>query len=104
MVWLETNLHRRITLEDIARELYVSKSTLSQTFHQKLGISVHRYLTQRRLIAAKTLILEGWSLENIGIQVGFSDYSTFYRAFRQEYGISPRQFRILQKGQGQGIE
>lgn len=104
MAWLETNLHRRITLEDIARELYVSKSTLSQTFHQKLGISVHRYLTQRRLIAAKTLILEGWSLENIGIQVGFSDYSTFYRAFRQEYGISPRQFRILQKGQSQGIK
>ena len=96
MVWLEENLFRRITLEDMARQLFVSKSTLSQTFHRKLGVSVHRYLTQRRLIAAKTLIQEGASLEETGTQVGFSDYSSFYRAFRQEYGISPRQFRKLQ--------
>lgn len=98
MAWLEANLSRRITLEDMARQLYVSKSTLSQTFRLKLGVSVHRYLTQRRLIAAKTLIQEGASLEEVGTQVGFSDYSTFYRAFRQEYGISPRQFRKLQTG------
>ena len=97
MAWLEANQHRRVTLEDMARQLYVSKSTLSQTFHHKLGVSVHRYLIQRRLISAKTLILEGVSLEDVGARVGFSDYSTFYRAFRQEYGISPRQFRMLQK-------
>ena len=96
MAWVEANLTQRITLEDMAKQLFVSKSTLSQTFHYKLGVSVHRYLTQRRLIAAKTKILEGVSLEEVGAMVGFSDYSGFYRAFRQEYGISPRQFRKLQ--------
>ena len=97
MAWLEVNQNRKITLEDMARQLYVSKSTLSQLFHHRLGVSVHRYLIQRRLISAKSLILEGIPLEDVGTEVGFSDYSTFYRAFRQEYGISPRQFRMLQK-------
>lgn len=97
MAWLEAHQSQSFTLEDMARQLYVSKSTLSQTFHRRLGVSVHRYLTQLRLISAKTLILEGTALEEVGTRVGFSDYSTFYRAFRQEYGISPRQFRKLQK-------
>ena len=104
MAWLEAHQSRRFTLEDMARQLYVSKSTLSQTFHHKLGVSVHRYLTQRRLISAKSLILEGIPLEEVGARVGFTDYSTFYRAFRQEYGISPRQFRKLQKDPGARIE
>lgn len=95
MAFLENNLTRKITLDDLARQLYVSKSTLSQAFHHKLGVSVHRYLTQRRLIAAKSRILEGMPLEEVCTAVGFSDYSGFYRAFRQEFGISPRQFRKL---------
>lgn len=104
MAWLERNQHRKVTLEDMAHQLYVSKSTLSQLFHHKLGVSVHRYLTQRRLISAKSLILEGIPLEDVGTVVGFSDYSTFYRAFRQEYGISPRQFRMLQKDPDHSVE
>ena len=47
------------------------------------------------LVAAKLLIAQGQLLEDVSLQVGFSDYSTFYRAFRQEYGISPRQYRKL---------
>ena len=104
MAWLENNRHHKVTLEDMARQRYVSKSTLSQLFHHKLGVSVHRYLTQRRLISAKSLILEGIPLEDVGTWVGFSDYSTFYRAFRQEYGISPRQFRMLQKDPDHSVE
>ena len=62
-----------------------------------MGVSFYRCVTQRRLIAAKALILDGHPLENVGQQVGFSDYSSFYRAFKQEYGIPPRQYRKLQE-------
>ena len=44
----------------------------------------------------KPLIEKGIPLEDVCLQVGFSDYSGFYRAFRQEYGISPRQYRKVQ--------
>ena len=97
--YIESHLARKITLEDAARHLYVSASTLSQVFRKKMGVSFYRFVTQRRLIAAKALILEGMALEQVGEQVGFSDYSSFYRAFRQEYGISPRQYRKLQQAE-----
>ncbi|MCF0135702.1 MAG: helix-turn-helix domain-containing protein [Lachnospiraceae bacterium] len=93
MEYVEKHLSDKLTLKDVARDFYVSESTISQTFRQKMGVSFYRCVTQRRLIAAKNLILEGIPLEQINEQVGFSDYSSFYRAFKQEYGISPRQFR-----------
>ena len=96
--YVDTHLAEKITLEDIARKFLVSQSTISQTFRQKMGISFYRYVTQRRLIAAKTEILAGCQLESLYETMGFSDYSTFYRAFRREYGISPSQYRKLQAG------
>lgn len=96
LAYVEDHLAEKIALEDVAKLFYVSPSTISKTFRQKMDISFYRCVTQRRLIAAKSLIQQGIPLEMVNDQVGFSDYSSFYRAFRQEYGISPRQFRRLQ--------
>lgn len=96
MAYIEQNLSNRITLTDTAKRFWVSESTIGLTFKQKMGVSFYHCVTQRRLIAAKSLILTGMPLEEVSINVGFSDYSSFYRAFKQEYGISPRQYRKLQ--------
>lgn len=96
LAYIEDHLAEKITLSDIAKHLWVSQSTITQTFRNKLGVSFYRCVTQRRLIAAKTLIIEGVPLESVGQKVGYSDYSSFYRAFKQEYGISPRQYRKMQ--------
>lgn len=93
--YIESNYRTHITVGELAKLFYVSDSTISHLFKQKMGISLYRYITQRRLIAAKLLIGEEHSLEEVARRVGFADYSTFYRAFKQEYGISPRQFRRL---------
>lgn len=93
MGYVETHLSEKISLSDVAHHFFVSESTISHIFRKKMDASFYRCVTQRRLIAAKSLIAEGLPLENIASRVGFSDYSTFYRAFRQEYGISPRQYR-----------
>ena len=103
LAYVETHLAEKITLEEISRLFFVSESTISQTFRKKMGVSFHRCVTQRRLIAAKALIAEGIALEVVGHQVGFADYSSFYRAFKQEYGISPRQYRKLQDNTESGV-
>jgi len=97
LAYVEAHLEKKITLDEIARHFYVSESTVSQTFRKKMGVPFHRCVTQRRLIAAKALIEKGVALETVSHQVGFVDYSSFYRAFKQEYGISPRQYRKLQE-------
>ena len=96
MAHIEVHLAEKLTLAEVAKQFYVSPSTISQTFHNKMGVSFYRCVTQRRLVEAKKLILQGLPLEQVGHRVGFADHSTFYRAFKQEYGISPRQYRRLQ--------
>ena len=97
ITYVERNYTTSIMIGDLAKTFYVSSSTISHTFKQKLGVSFYRYVTQRRLIGAKTLIEKGLPLEQVAAQTGFADYSGFYRAFRKEYGISPRQYRCLQE-------
>ena len=96
MAYVEQNYARNITIAELSKQFYVSGSTVSHLFKQKMGVSFYRYVTQRRLIAAKTLIEQGLSMEDVAARTGFSDYSGFYRAFRQQYGIPPRQYRSLQ--------
>lgn len=95
--YIEDNLGQKITLPDISHHFFVSESTIAQLFRKKMGVSFYHCVTQRRLIAAKTLIVQDLPLESISQQVGFSDYSVFYKAFKKEYGISPRQYRDLQE-------
>ncbi len=93
--YIETHLAEPITLADTARHFWVSESKISQIFRSKLGVSFYRCVTQRRLIAAKSLIVQGLPLNTVHEQVGFADYSTFFRAFKREYGIAPSHFRAL---------
>ncbi|MDO5134546.1 MAG: AraC family transcriptional regulator [Eubacteriales bacterium] len=93
--YLEENLGDKITLDYAACLFHISKSTVSQLFRRHLNISFYQYLTQRRLIAAKERILQGCPFDQVALEIGFSDYSTFFRAFRREYGISPSQYRKM---------
>ena len=93
--YIELHLNEKITLEETAKHFYVSVSTITQLFRQKMGTSFYRCVTQRRLIAAKVRIGDGENLEDVSRAVGFSDYSSFYRAFKKEYGITPRQYTQL---------
>ncbi len=99
IAYIESHLDQKLSLSDVAERFYVSKSTVSHAFQYKMGISFHRLVTQRRLVAAKGLIVRGINLDEVAVRVGFGDYSTFYRAFRLEYGITPRQFRTMREDQ-----
>lgn len=98
--YVETRLREKISISSAARHLLVSESTVTHLCRKRLGVSFYRYVTQRRLMEAKQLMQEGLPLGQIWEQAGFCDYSAFYRAFRQEHGISPRDYRSLQEING----
>ena len=95
LAYIEGYLSEKITLEDVANRFWVSQSTVAHLFTKKMGISFYKYVMQRRLTEAKNLIIENMSIEKVCTQVGFNDYSAFYRAFRKEYAMSPQQFRRI---------
>lgn len=95
LAYIQDNLAGKITLERTARHFLVSESTIRQTFQKRLGISFYRCVTQIRLIRAKTLIQQGLPMDTISARVGFADYSAFYRAFKQRFGVPPTEYRNL---------
>lgn len=95
--YINDNFAEELTLDSLANRFFVSKYHLSREFTRVTGSSVHRYLIQRRLIMAKQLMSEGVSTTAVCQQCGFGDYSSFYRAFRAAYQISPREFVLRLK-------
>ena len=57
------------------------------------------YIVLKRLVLARSMILDGVPVSDAAKDCSFQDYSTFYRAFKQEFGISPRRYRELQGGE-----
>ena len=90
--YISENTHKTLSLETLAEQFYVSKYHLSHAFSREVGISVYRYILLRRLLMARQLLSAGESAAQVCQSCGFSDYTSFYRAFKSEYGISPRQY------------
>lgn len=92
LAYIGNHYQESITLESLAAEFYVSKYHLSHEFSHRVGTSIYRYVIFRRLMQARELMAEGNTPGEVYQSCGFGDYANFYRAFKGEYGISPREF------------
>lgn len=88
------NLHysEPLSLDLLAEKFYISKYHLSHEFQRQVGTSVGRYIQKKRLQIARQLLIQGNKPNNVFGICGFGDYTGFYRAFKAEYGTSPREF------------
>ncbi len=91
--YINENLTRDITVEELAERVYLSKYYFMRLFKAQTGSSVHSYLRQKRLLNAARLIRAGVPVNKAAADSGFRDYSVFYRAFRESFGISPRELK-----------
>src|SRR5689334_872188 len=78
------------TVEEIAREVAMSRSLLAQRFTDMVGESPMQYLTSWRMHLARRLLRETrLSMAEVGLQVGYSSEAAFSRAFRRLVGTPP---------------
>lgn len=92
VTYINTHFNEKISLDTLATKFYLSKYHLSHEFNRVVGTSVYRYIIQKRLLIAKQMLFENVSPTDVYQKCGFGDYANFYRAFKAEYGISPKEF------------
>jgi len=82
-----------ISLVELARQLHCSPANLSRIFHAATGLRLNDYRLELRLRKGVALLEEsGFSIGDIGVQVGFASHSHFTSAFHQHFGMNPSQF------------
>ena len=95
--YINEHYNESLSLDDLANRFFISKYHLSREFQRLVGTSVHRYIVQKRLVMAKQMLSAGKPSSEVYQSCGFGDYSNFYRAFRAEYQISPKEFVLRLK-------
>lgn len=91
--YINAHLDGDLTVQSLAKQFYLSSSWLMHRFKEITGCTLHQYILQKRLIYAAALIRSGSAVMEASAKSGFSDYSTFLRAFRNAYHCSPKEFR-----------
>ncbi|MBK8368225.1 MAG: AraC family transcriptional regulator [Bacteroidetes bacterium] len=91
----ELFLNPNLTLADTAKQLNVSKHTLSQYINEKLGKSFSILINEYRVEKAKKLLQtpSAYSIESLGYDSGFNSKSTFFTSFKKATGLTPAEFQ-----------
>lgn len=88
--YINCNYTSDISLGDIEKKFFISKYHLCHIFPGATGLTVYQYITKKRLAYAKELIRTGMTIGDSAERAGFNNYSSFYRAYTNEFGVTPR--------------
>jgi len=89
-VYLNDNLQRNVSLEELEQVTRYDRWQLSRDFRLAFGTSPYRYMIMRKLNKARFLILSGDTFAAAAAECCFSDQSHFTRHFRKAYGLTPK--------------
>ena len=87
--YINGHFREPISVGGLAQHFFMDKNTMTRQFKRIIGMTPGDYIRRKRLESAHALIRQGYSVQQAGFSSGFSDYSAFYRAFRQHYGFPP---------------
>ena len=91
--YLTEHFREKMRLDDLAARFFISKSYLNRHFKAYTNATVYAYLMALRITHARRMLREGATAAEAGRECGFSDYSTFYKAFKAQTGITPQEFK-----------
>jgi AraC-like DNA-binding protein len=90
--YIADNISSDLTLDHLSSVFYISKYHLVRLFKRYTGFTVHKYILEKRLVLAKSLLRDGKSVSETSLSCGFKDYSNFVRTFKRSFGVSPKRY------------
>lgn len=103
LVYLRENIEEPVTVAEVCRHIGVSRRWLEYAFSDSLGSSPFNYIRRQRLKHARRLLREErtTAINTIATRTGYTSSNQLAKAFRAEYGLSPRGYRhSLSQGKG----
>ena len=89
--YIENNLNEDLNVEKISRDINFAPSTVAHSFKKQMGIPLHKYIVQKRLYFAKTMLDKGYSPTEVYLSCGYTNYSSFYKAYIKIFGKTPKE-------------
>ncbi len=74
----------------LSKKFYMSETELNRSFKKSTGLPVGKYINIKRLILARELLKKGMPANEVSLRCGFNDYSTFFRAYKKQFGANPK--------------
>lgn len=90
--YINAHILEDISLEKLEKMFYFDSSTLTRRFKKQLDTTISQYIREKRLVIARDLMSQGHQPSQVYLQCGFADYSGFFRAFKHQCGMSPREY------------
>jgi AraC-like DNA-binding protein len=97
--YINANLVSNLSLEFLANKFLISKNHLNRIFKASTGMTVWEYIKLKRLMLSREYLSEGVPAINACELSGFKDYSSYYRAYKKQFGTSPRVNFSSRKGE-----
>ena len=95
MNYIRSHLNEPLTIEHVARQVYMSRSRFIKHFPVSVGKTFAQFLVEERLKTARMLLHNtDWSVKEISAITGFSHPVSFYHMFKRQTGITPENYRF----------
>ena len=92
--FISNHVNQHISVEDVARNLNMDRTTLSKKFKRELGFNISNYIMRRKLEEAKSLLTyTDRTISEISEYLCFSTQSYFQNVFKAKYGMTPKEYR-----------
>lgn len=95
--YIHTNYSEELTLDALSAQFFMNKFYLCEVFKKVTGMSPNQYIINCRLMRAKELLLDGYSVEDACARSGFNNMSHFSRTFKNKVGMNPKQYQKQKK-------
>lgn len=87
---INRHLDEDLCINELCERYFLSRAQLCRRFKKATGTSIGKYIAAKRMIQARQMIMQGQKPTEVYSACGYSDYATFYRAYKAYFGHSPK--------------